>query len=558
MSAPEPGTQQFSQDGNAHPDGAAPPATNTGGPVFPTVHVGGPTALVKEVPEPDISPERKNALLNEMEMEFNSRGLLKLINVDSTLSEAAIKADLNQFGEVRHLEYPDVTRKDLVVVAFPTKSEANRCKQELKAINGKPVIVEDHKSESTLFVGNLVPTVTSSDIKTLFRVHGVIERAFVVRSMNTGKSKSYALVEFRTKLEAIRAKNAMSSAPFQGRQLRVDWADISTFESIQSNVLFVDQLPRDFADEATFRQTWERFGPVTQALIATFPYNGAPRGHGFVVFQSSDAAERAQAEMNGSDFRGHRIRISFGVPNTAVHLTRGKLVEPPVPGSAPVMGRGRGFGRGRGGFGRGGFGGPYGGPYGGPPAWGAPYGQPYSPYPPAYPAPYQAPYASPYAGGRGRGAYGRGAAPDAAAPPGVSGATSYSKIPGQPVLTNATYANAQQAGRGSYYGQAQPAAAYGSTYQSPTAGGFAGYADGTPAGATDTYYQDPQAASAGYAQQYATATQQAQYASYYGGAQGYQPPAAPAQPGYAAGGYGAPAAAAPGYDGAKRPKYGQF
>ena len=101
------------------------------------------------------------------------------------------------------------------------------------------------------------------------------------------------------------------------------------------NKIFVGSLSWN-TDEASLRQTFERFGVVNEAKVIQDRDTGRSRGFGFVTFAEESEAQAAIAEMDGSNLDGRTIRVN-------------EAQEP----------RGRGGGRGRrdGGGGRGGYGG---------------------------------------------------------------------------------------------------------------------------------------------------------------------------------------------------------
>ncbi len=48
--------------------------------------------------------------------------------------------------------------------------------------------------------------------------------------------------------------------------------------------------------------------------VAVALHTGVSRGFAFVDMSSSQEAEHAQLACNGGTFRGHEIRVSFGMP----------------------------------------------------------------------------------------------------------------------------------------------------------------------------------------------------------------------------------------------------
>ena len=118
--------------------------------------------------------------------------------------------------------------------------------------------------DSLLFVGNLSSAFTHRDLLRLFQPHGDILRCFVVASPSTGLSKCYGFVEFSTRDEAAQAKLQLATKVVGQRSLRVDFADngMQTCEDLQSRTLFVDRLPKGFAEDNVLRDKFSMYGIV--------------------------------------------------------------------------------------------------------------------------------------------------------------------------------------------------------------------------------------------------------------------------------------------------------
>ena len=107
--------------------------------------------------------------------------------------------------------------------------------------------------------------------------------------------------------------------------------------------VFVGGLPPALT-EGEFRAFFERFGPVTDALVPLDKETHASRGFGFITFESEACVEKLFSEGSSFEILGKMVDV--------------KRAEPKRPG--PM-----GFGRGRG-YGPPGYGGGY-PPYGGNP-----------------------------------------------------------------------------------------------------------------------------------------------------------------------------------------------
>lgn len=105
--------------------------------------------------------------------------------------------------------------------------------------------------------------------------------------------------------------------------------------------IYVGNLPR-FVTEETLKGLFEAFGQVTSVRLIKDKFTGDLKGFGFVDMPDQGEAEKAIADLNGTEFEGQRLKVNEARP----------------PKERPNRGGGS-----RGGFGgsRGGFGGPRGG-----------------------------------------------------------------------------------------------------------------------------------------------------------------------------------------------------
>jgi len=76
-----------------------------------------------------------------------------------------------------------------------------------------------------------------------------------------------------------------------------------------SKKLFAGGLSWNTNDEG-LRQAFEPFGEITEAEVITDRDTGRSRGFGFITFVNGDDADRAVAEMDGTELDGRTIRVN--------------------------------------------------------------------------------------------------------------------------------------------------------------------------------------------------------------------------------------------------------
>jgi len=75
-----------------------------------------------------------------------------------------------------------------------------------------------------LFVGGLSWGTTDEILRQGFEEHGPVEEAKVVTDRDTGRSRGFGFVTFTNAEDAENALNALNGTNFDGRTIRVDFA----------------------------------------------------------------------------------------------------------------------------------------------------------------------------------------------------------------------------------------------------------------------------------------------------------------------------------------------
>jgi RNA recognition motif-containing protein len=86
----------------------------------------------------------------------------------------------------------------------------------------------------------------------------------------------------------------------------------------KSNKLYVGNLPykiddQPFRDEE-LKNIFAGIGEVSEASVIIEKDTGRSKGFGFVTFADEDTAEKALNELNGKEFGGRELRISYARP----------------------------------------------------------------------------------------------------------------------------------------------------------------------------------------------------------------------------------------------------
>lgn len=115
--------------------------------------------------------------------------------------------------------------------------------------------------------------------------------------------------------------------------------------------LYVGNLSRE-VNEEDLKAAFGAFGQVTSAAVIKDKFSGESRGFGFVEMASKEEAEKAIAELNGTDIKGRSISVNEARPRTDDR--RGGGAGGGAGGGGRRFGGGGGGGGSRGGFGGGG------------------------------------------------------------------------------------------------------------------------------------------------------------------------------------------------------------
>ncbi|XP_015737001.1 polyadenylate-binding protein 1-like isoform X3 [Coturnix japonica] len=160
---------------------------------------------------------------------------------------------------------------------------------------------------ASLYVGDLHPDVTEAMLYEKFSPAGPILSIRVCRDVASRRSLGYAYINFQQPADAERALDTMNFEVIKGRPVRIMWSqrDPGLRKSGVGNV-FIKNLD-DSIDNKALYDTFSAFGNILSCKVVC-DENGSS-GHGFVHFETQEAATRAIQTMNGMLLNDRKVFV---------------------------------------------------------------------------------------------------------------------------------------------------------------------------------------------------------------------------------------------------------
>ncbi|KAK9073373.1 hypothetical protein SSX86_007697 [Deinandra increscens subsp. villosa] len=151
---------------------------------------------------------------------------------------------------------------------------------------------------TSIYVGDLEPNVTDSQLYDLFNQVGQVVSVRVCRDLSTRRSLGYGYVNYSNPNDAARAIDALNFTAVNGKAIRIMYShrDPSIRKSGAANI-FIKNLDKSI-DNKGLHDTFSTFGTILSCKIAT-DGTSQSKGYGFVQFETEEAAQSAIDKLNG-------------------------------------------------------------------------------------------------------------------------------------------------------------------------------------------------------------------------------------------------------------------
>ncbi|CAL5397587.1 unnamed protein product [Camellia sinensis] len=165
---------------------------------------------------------------------------------------------------------------------------------------------------SEIFIGGLPRDVSEEDLRDLCDSLGEIVEIRLIKNRDTGESKGFAFVAFKTKEVAQQAIEELHNKEFKGRTIRCSLSE-SKYR------LFIGNVPKSWTDDE-FRKVIEETGPGAENIeLIKDPQNPSRnRGFAFIEYFNNACADYSRQKMSNVNFKldGNSPTVSWADPKS--------------------------------------------------------------------------------------------------------------------------------------------------------------------------------------------------------------------------------------------------
>jgi len=187
---------------------------------------------------------------------------------------------------------------------------------------------DDNSGQSHIFVGDLSNEVTDQVLYSTFAAIGECTDARVMWDHNTGRSKGYGFVSFKSADDAEHSIQKMNGEILGGRRIRCGWAQHKNESNGHADASDIDRTDPtntnvyvgNIASEVTDAELRRHFGAYGRVVELKQHRKG---GYGFVRYQTHQEAVSSICSMNGKAIGGKALKCSWGRNTSSNSMPQG-------------------------------------------------------------------------------------------------------------------------------------------------------------------------------------------------------------------------------------------
>ncbi|KAL1562192.1 Heteroproteinous nuclear ribonucleoprotein Q, variant 2 [Salvia divinorum] len=203
---------------------------------------------------------------------------------------------------------PGTDKSDICIGDIEDKENSASISEDEKERHAELLDLPPHGTE--VFIGGLSRDVSGEDLRELCEPLGEIVEIRVMKNRDTGESKGFAFVSFRTKDEAQKAIEELHSKEFKSRTLRCSFSEAK-------HRLFIGNVPKGWSED-DFKKIIESTGPGAETIeLRKDPQNPRRnRGFAFVKYYNNACADYSRRKMSAASFKldGNTSTVSWVDP----------------------------------------------------------------------------------------------------------------------------------------------------------------------------------------------------------------------------------------------------
>ncbi|KAJ0051860.1 hypothetical protein Pint_00657 [Pistacia integerrima] len=182
--------------------------------------------------------------------------------------------------------------------------------EEEKEKHDQLLALPPHGSE--VFIGGLPKDALEEDLRDMCEPIGEVFEVRLMKDKDSGESKGFAFVAFRSKELAKKAIEELHSKEFKGKVLRCSLSE-------NKNRLFIGNVPKSWTED-DFRKVIEDVGPGVENIeLIKDPQNPSRnRGFAFVLYYNNACADYSRQKMTSANFKldGNTPTVTWADPKS--------------------------------------------------------------------------------------------------------------------------------------------------------------------------------------------------------------------------------------------------